>query len=200
MLYLGWRGIEGCRGGRGEVVLRQQAGEQAVHALFGVAYRHAAGGVAMVRLHQREHLALAGVAAQHLVLQRHLHGHLHAHRTAVGEEHVVQPRRGNAHQLLCELVGGIVGQAAQHHMAKLPRLLADGGDEARMAVAVNHAPPGAGGIQQALAAFQRKVAAAAADHFGRRRLGFEMGIGVPNGGVHGVASWVARGSSASRER
>ena len=80
------------------------------------------------------------------------------------------------------LVGGVVGEATQHHMAKLPRLLADGGDEARMAVAVNHAPPGAGGVQQPLATGQGEVGALASDHRRRQRLGLHLGIGVPEGG------------------
>ncbi len=175
--------VRGSRRGR-EVVAGQIPGKQAVHALFGIAYRHAAAGIAVIGLHQRQHAVLCGLAAQVVILQGHLHRHFHAHRAAVGEEHVFEPGRRDPHQLAGQPVGGLVGEPAQHHVAQGVRLFLDGGHQAWMRVAMDHAPPGTGGVEQRLAAFEEEARPFAAEDLGRGSLGEQMGIGMPDGGSH----------------
>jgi len=119
----------------------QDVAEHAVHAGHRVTDRHGGEGVAVVAGGDGQQAGPLGAAGAAGVLQRHLDRHLHRHRSGVGEEDRLQPRRGDLDEQLGELHRGRVRDAAEHHVGDGVQLGAHGLVENRMAVPVNGRPP-----------------------------------------------------------
>ena len=110
---------------------------------------HGPEGIAVVGVLQGQDHG-AGRAQVDVILHRHFQGHFHAHAAGVGEEAVVQIAGQKLRQLVRQVLHRLVGQAAQHDVAELPRLRLDGGGQLRMLVPVDHTPPGGDGVDEGL--------------------------------------------------
>ena len=119
-----------------KILHRQAAAEQAVHAGFGVAYRHGVPSVAVVASTDGGELVFVGESFGLLVLQRHFHCHFYRYRSAVGKKDFVEAGGQDANQALGQAGGRFVGEAAEHDVAHLLQLGLGGGVEAGMVVAV----------------------------------------------------------------
>jgi transposase len=81
-----------------DVMLRQQIGEQRVHAAFGVAHRHGAGGVAVIAALEGDELPASLHAAVDPVLRRHFERDFDSDRTGIGKEHAAEIARQHCGQ------------------------------------------------------------------------------------------------------
>ena len=129
-------------------MLRQQAGEQRVHAGVGIAHRHRAGGVAVIAALEGDELVAPAHAAIDPVLHRHLHGDLDRDRAGVGEEHAVEIARQQRRQPPRQRQRLLVHQPAEHHMRHRGELALDRLPDVRMVVAVAGGPPGGDAVDQ----------------------------------------------------
>ena len=131
--------------------------------------------VGVVQLHHQP----AVVQAVGVILQGHLQGHFHTHAARVGEEAIIQVAGEKLLQLGRQLLHRVVGQAAQHHVAELARLLLDGGGELRVLIAVDHTPPGGHRVDELLVLGVEIHAVGILDLIGGLH-GLHLFIGVPN--------------------
>ena len=165
---------------RQEILHRQAARKQAVHAFFRVAYRHGMPGVAVITRADGGETAAFALPYGVLVLQRHLHRHFHRHRAAVGIKHLVEGRRQQFQQQLREPHRRLVGEPAEHHMAHLRQLCGGRGVEARVVVAVQRRPPRRSAVHQPFAVGQLDAATFRPCHDVHRLGVGHGGVGVPN--------------------
>ena len=160
-------------------LLGQEPLVELVHAAVGVGDAHGAEGIPVITAAQAEE-AGSGGALGVPVLLGHLERHLHRHRAGIGEEHPIQPGRGDLHQLAAQLDGGGMGQAAKHHVGHLAELSARRRIQLRHLIAVNTGPPGAHAIHQSTAIAQAEGHALGAGHLVAGQGMGEGGIGVPD--------------------
>src|SRR6266511_753749 len=90
------------------------------------------------------------VAAQLVMLVRHLERDLHRGRARVGEEDAGEPARDEPRELLGALDGGGRGEAEQGRVGDPPELRADGLVDLRDAVAVDVAPERGNAVEVAV--------------------------------------------------
>ena len=149
--------VEPHRGRLGEVMPRQNAAEQIVHAVDRIAHRHGPEGVAMIAVAQRQQPVFAGLALAHPVLQRHLDRHFHRHRTAVRQEYLGQFGGRQRHQPLAQFHRRLVSDAAEHHVGHAFGLVTQGLIQTRVVIAVDRRPPGRHAVHQPAPVFQLQV-------------------------------------------
>ena len=158
-------------GGGGEEATGEGGAEERMHAGDGVADAHGVPGVAVVAGADGEEVGLGGV-----VLDGHLEGDLDGDGAAVGVEDFVHRGGRDAQETLGEVDGGLVGEAAEHHVAHLGGLLLRGLDQDGVGIAVDGAPPTTHALDQAAAVGQDELATlGAVDLVG--------GLGRDGGGV-----------------
>ena len=170
-----------CRDGRllRKEVLRHYPLEERVHSV-GVGERHRERGITVVTALQREKSVALWVPERVLVLNGHLRGDFHGDRPGVREEHAIKTMRRNRRELFCEFNGGIMGEAAEHHVAHLLRLTTYRLDDCRVVVAMRDAPPARHRVDEPRTVGKFDL------HAGRRfrvqdwRRILERGVGVPD--------------------
>ena len=163
-----------------DVMLRQQAGEQRVHAAFGVAHRHGAGGVAVIAALEGDELPAPLHAAIDPVLRRHLERDFDRDRTGVGKEHAAEIARQQRGQPPRQRQRRLMRQPAEHHMRHLLELLGHRVPYVRLVIAVAGGPPAGDAVDQFAAVGQHDARALRAHHRQRRRCGLHLGIGQPD--------------------
>ena len=130
------------------VLLRQGAGEQAVHALFGVAHRHGGEGVAVIGALEAHEAVTPANPLVEPVLQRHLERDLHRHRARLREEHPGERVGEHAGQAAGQPERRLVGEAAEHYVGHALQLFGDGGADVGVVVAVAGCPPRRDAVDQ----------------------------------------------------
>jgi hypothetical protein len=105
----------------------QETIKQAVHPRLRITDRHGSGGISVVTTTEGQQLSPSTLTAGVLVLNGHLHGYFNADGAAVGEEDFVQAFGSDANESFSQLNGWFVGEAAEHNVAHLTGLCADGG-------------------------------------------------------------------------
>ena len=165
---------------RQEILYRQAAAKQAVHAGFGVAHRHGVPSVAMIAGADGGEAVFTGQAFGLLVLQSHLHGDFYRYRAAVGKEDFIESGGQNGNQTFGQTCGRFMGEAAEHDVAHLLQLGLCGGVEAGVVVAVQGSPPGRHAVDELPAVGQfDDTAVCGANRINRQGIG-HGGVGVPN--------------------
>ena len=172
-----------------------------VHAVERVADRHRAEGVAVIAAAQRQQAGASRAGG----LQAHLDRDLDGDRAGVGEEDVLERRRGQRNQPSRQLDRGLVGEAAEHDVRHAIQLCARGGVEHRVAVAVDRAPPRRHSVDQLAAVGQGEPHAARARDEQRRGGGRHRAVWMPDVGVverqqRTVTSGVAHQGSIESDR
>ena len=147
--------------------------------VFVVAHFHGPEGISVVGVGQGEHPGTVFLSAVDIILQRHFQGDFHRHAAGVGEKAVVQVSGKPLFQPVRELLHRLMGQAAQHHMGKMLCLRLDGSGQDRMAVAVDHAPPGGDRINHPVVFGIEPDALSVHDSVGIFH-GFHLLIGIPD--------------------
>ena len=173
-------GAEAGGGQLREHVLRQSAGEMAVHAGDRVGQGHRSERVAVVAAPQRQQPRALGVPQRALELQAHLDRDLDRHGARVGEEHSLEPSRREREQALGQAQRGLVREPAEHHVGHARKLLARCRIELRVAVAVDRAPPRGHAVDQLAPIAETQARAARALHRQRVQGGRQRAIGMPN--------------------
>ena len=115
-----------------------------------------------------------------LELQAELDRDLDRDRAGVGEEHLLQPVGRDLHQALRQTHGRLVREPAEHHMRHPPELLADGGVERGVAVAVDRAPPRGHPVDQLAPVGQRQAHALRRDDRQRGQRAGQRAVGMPD--------------------
>ena len=133
--------VEAAGGAFHKNVLRQEPGEETVHAVHGIADAHGALRVAVIAAHGREEMPARAAANGNLVLHGHFEGYFHGHGSGIRVKDVLQPLRHHGEQALPEFHGRPVGQSAEHDMAHGADLPGHGVLERGIPVAVDGAPP-----------------------------------------------------------
>jgi hypothetical protein len=179
-VLLAARLVEAARGPFGEVLDRQRAREQAVHARDGIAHGHRAERVAVIGAAQREQTLAARLSARVPVLQGELDRDLDRHGARVAQEHALESRRREREQPLAQRDGGLVREAAEHHVRHALELRAHGGLDVRMAIAVDRRPPRRHAVDELAAVGEpQRRAPRALDRVQRRRA--RRRVGMPDG-------------------
>ena len=138
----------------------------------------------MVAAARGQKLAAPACPPALLVLQRHFQRHLYRHRAGIGKKHAFKPRRHEAQQPFGQGHGGLVREAAKHHMGHAPGLTVQGVHEAWMVVTVHGSPPRGHAVHKLPALCQHNavgVGAANSTEHGRlrgRRIGMPHGLMV----------------------
>ncbi len=172
-------GVETAAGGRGEVVLGQEALVELVHAAIRVTNAHGTEGVAVIAAAQCDELGSGGAFGVPVLLG-HLERHFHRYRSRVGQKHPVQTGRCDLHQLATQLDRRGMGQAAKHDMGHLAELGGGGRVEFRHLIAVDTGPPGAHAIHQFATIGESDGDSFGAGHFIAGQGMGKRGIGVPD--------------------
>ena len=167
-------------GGRHAERLEQQRLEHGVEPLD-PAHAHAPQRVAVIGVAEGDvpGLLRLGLGALAPILERHLQGHFDRRGTVVGEEDVLQARRGKVHQPLGQPDRRGVRRAEVRHVRHAVQLPADRLVELRVAVAVDVAPQAADAVQIAVPVdVEQRTPFGPLDH---QRLVFgHLGEGVPD--------------------
>ncbi|MNZ29275.1 hypothetical protein D3C78_465200 [compost metagenome] len=172
-------GMKAAAGGGHEMVLRQEALVELVHAAIRVTDAHGAEGVAVIAAPQGDKFGPwrpLGVP----VLLGHLECHLHRHRPRIRQKHPIQPFWCDLHQLAAQLHRRGMGQTAKHHVGHLAELGSGGGVQFRHLITVDAGPPGAHAIHQFTAVAEGEGHPLGAGHFIAGQGMGEGGIGVPD--------------------
>ena len=131
-----------------QIMLRQQARKQRVHAVLGIAHRHGARGVAVIAALEGNEPCSPLHAAIDPELQRHLQRHFDGDRAGIGKEHAIEIARQQRRQPPRQRQGLLVHQPAEHHVRHRRELAFHGRADMWMVVAVAGGPPAGDAIDQ----------------------------------------------------
>ncbi|KPW99466.1 hypothetical protein ALO79_200021 [Pseudomonas syringae pv. castaneae] len=146
-----------------------------------IAYRHRRDGFAVITVAQGDEALLVGTAAIDPVMKAHLHRHFDAGRTVIGVEAPCQSFWRHFHQALGQLNHRLVAETGEDHMLQLVDLVLDSLVDAWVGMAEYVDPPGADGVEVALAfkIFQPDALTALDGDQRQLFVVFHLGAGMP---------------------
>ena len=122
-------------------LLRQDLGEEAMHAFLGIADRHGRERIAMIAALKGYEPATRCNAFIKPELHRHLHRDLDRDRAAVAEKNMGQSLREEGHEPPRQIERRLMNQPAEHDMRHLGELILDRRANMGVIIAVAGGPP-----------------------------------------------------------
>ena len=146
-----------------------------------VAHRHRGHGFAVVAVGQGHEALLVRLTAVEPVVKAHLQRHFDAGGPVIGVETPCQAFRRHLHQALGQFDHGLMAETGEDHVFELIDLILDALVDARVGMAEHIDPPGADGIEVALAfeVFQPDTFAALDRDQRQLFVIFHLGAGMP---------------------
>ena len=131
-----------------EMICRQYPGKDMMHSGNRITDRHRMKRVAVISRANRSECTFFGSTFGMKILKCHFHRHLNGHRTGITEKNSIQTLWSQLHKFSSELNSRLVSETTEHHMTQGLRLFLYCCNQFRMAVTVNHRPPGRHSINQ----------------------------------------------------